>query len=154
MDISRRLRAPGPYERLFEHVEDLSRYPRWMDLVHDVEPVEPTDGESGAWEVELRAKVGPLARSKRLRMARTEHAPPSLVVFERRELDGRTHAPWILRAEVAALDDGGDDLELTMHLHYGGSLWTGAVLERVLESHVERGSTQLLELLSGPPSTP
>jgi len=153
MDISRRLMAPGPHERLFEHVEDLSRYPRWMDLVHDVEPVDPADGESAAWEVELRAKVGPLARSKRLRMARTRHVPPSLVVFERRELDGRNHAPWVLRAELAAVDAAGD-VELTMHLHYGGSLWTGAVLERVLESHVERGSAELLAMLSGPPSTP
>lgn len=153
MDISRQLRAPGPHERLFAHVDDLSHYPPWMDLVHDVHPVPPVEGESAAWEVELRAKVGPLARSKRLRMARTEHVPPSRVAFERRELDGRTHAPWVLRAEVATVSGDERDVELTMHLHYGGSLFTGAVLERVLESHVERGSAQLLELLSGP-STP
>ena len=32
--------------------------------------------------------------------------PPSTAVFERMELDGRSHAPWVLRAEVAALDPG------------------------------------------------
>ena len=152
MDISRRVRVPGPPERVFAHVDDLSRYPVWMDLVHDVEPVAAVGDESAAWTVELRAKVGPLARSKRLRMARTEHVFPVSAVFERRETDGRTHSPWILRAEVAAGAGGPGDVELAMHLHYGGSLWTGAVLERVLDSHVERGSRRLRELLSAPPT--
>lgn len=152
MEISRRVRVPGPPERLFAHVDDLARYPVWMDLVHDVEPVATTGGdESAAWLVELRAKVGPLARSKRLRMARTQHVSPNLVVFERRETDGRSHSPWVLRAEVAAVRSTGD-VELTMNLHYGGSLWTGAVLERVLDAHVERGSRRLRELLSAPPT--
>ncbi len=154
MDITRRLRVPGPQQRLFEHVDDLARYPDWMDLVHGVTPVDVGAGETAAWEVELRAKVGPLARSKRLRMARTEHVAPTLAVFERRETDGRAHAPWVLRAEVNDVADGGvgGDVELTMRLHYGGSLWTGAVLERVLESHVERGSEELRRRLSAPPT--
>jgi hypothetical protein len=150
MDISRRVRVPGSRERLFAHVDDLGRYPVWMDLVHEVEPVPIVGDEGAAWMVELRAKVGPLARSKRLRMVRTQLVSPTLAVFERRETDGRTHAPWILRAEVAAVDD--HDAELTMNLHYGGSLWTGAVLERVLDSHVERGSRRLRELLTAPPT--
>ena len=32
---------------------------------------------------------------------------------------------------------------LTMTLTYGGNLWTGAVLQRVLDDHVERGAAAL-----------
>jgi len=38
--------------------------------------------------------------------------------------------------------------ELVMTLTYGGGLWTGAVLQRVLDDHVERGASALLALLS------
>ena len=34
-----------------------------------------------------------------------------------------------------------------MTLTYGGNLWTGAVLERVLDDHVERGARSLAALL-------
>ncbi len=39
---------------------------------------------------------------------------------------------------------------LTMTLTYGGNLWTGAVLQRVLDDHVERGAAALSALLSEP----
>ena len=35
-----------------------------------------------------------------------------------------------------------------MTLTYGGNLWTGAVLQRVLDDHVERGAAALRVLLS------
>ena len=77
MDVRASLDANCDASRLFDLVNDLASYPQWMDLVHRVESV----GE-GAWEVELRAKVGPFARSKRLRMVRTASEPSSLVRFE------------------------------------------------------------------------
>lgn len=147
MEIVRRLVAPCAPPRLFAHVDDLSRYPAWMDLVHAV------DREAGAdaWDVELRATVGPFARSKRLRMARTELVPDRLAVFERAESDGRNHSPWMLRAELSQVEpasDGGEQTELTMTLRYGGNLWTGAVLQRVLDDKVAAGSAALLELVT------
>ncbi len=36
---------------------------------------------------------------------------------------------------------------LTMDLHYGGRLWTGGVLERVLREQIQSGRARLLELV-------
>jgi hypothetical protein len=140
---------------VFELVDDLGRYPQWMDLVHDVIEVFQVSEVSGAgdaersWDVELRAQVGPLARSKRLRMTRTIHEPTRRVVFERSEIDGRRHSPWVL--ESVLTERGSGETELTMTLTYGGNLWTGAVLERVLDDHVERGARALRTLVEPAP---
>lgn len=140
------LDAPCPPDRIFEHIERLDRYPIWMALVHAAEPLE-SDG-APAWSVELRTRVGPLARSKRLRMERTHVEPGRSVRFERRELDGRRHAAWVLSAEVVPTASGS---RLSMDLSYGGSLWTGGVLERILDDEIRRGSERLLELVSRDP---
>jgi uncharacterized protein YndB with AHSA1/START domain len=145
MEIERRVTLPAPRERIFGLVDDLARYPQWMELVHDVDEVDPTEEGHRAWEVELRAQVGPLARSKRLRMVRTVHDPARVVAFERAETDGRRHSPWILRSRLDSVAEGTD---LLMTLTYGGSLWTGAVLQRVLDDHVERGAAALSALVS------
>jgi hypothetical protein len=147
MDVSASLDAPCAPAELFTQVDDLGRYPSWLDLVHRAEP-EADSARTGApaWLVDLRASIGPFARSKRLRMERVEHAPERGVVrFERHELDGRRHAPWVLTAEVTANDDVST---LTMHLHYGGKLWTGGVLERALSDQIQQGRQRLL-LLTG-----
>ncbi len=142
MDVHASLDAPCSADALFALVDDLGRYPAWIDLVHRAEPVE---GESATWLVELRARVGPLARSKRLRMARTVHDPDhGVAVFERREADGRRHSPWVLRVTVNEADGTS---ALRMHLHYGGGLWTGGVLERVLADQITSGRERLLALL-------
>ena len=133
------LEAPTSLTRLRPYVIDLGEYPRWMPLVHRATVAGP-----GAWDVELRAKVGPFARSKRLRMVRSESQSPSLVRFERREIDGRTHAPWVLTATITS---SGGTSTLTMHLHYGGSLFTGGILERVLGEQIERGRSRLAALV-------
>ncbi len=86
------------------------------------------------------------AAAKRLRMVRTRHEAPSGVRFERAEVDGRDHSPWVLEADVAAHPDGS---ELTMRLHYGGGLF-GPVLERVLRDEIERSRLRLLALVSDP----
>ena len=143
MRIERSVRLAATPELAFSMVDDLGRYPEWMDLVHDVVEGPPTPDDEPVWDVELRAQVGPLARSKRLRMVRTVHEPSRRVVFERREVDGRQHSPWILESTLDA--ERADTVELTMLLTYGGNLWTGAVLERVLDDHVERGAAALAE---------
>jgi hypothetical protein len=34
-----------------------------------------------------------------------------------------------------------------MHLHYGGTLWTGGIMERVLADQIEAGRGRLLVML-------
>lgn len=144
MDVRARLHTPRAPSEVLAWVDDLERYPTWMRLVYGVEAL-PSDPRSPAWRVELRARLGPFARSKRLRMVRTLHEAHH-VVFERDEQDGRDHAPWVLTLDLSAPDTGGPT-DLEVHLHYGGGLWTGGVLERVLADEVERGRDRLLSLL-------
>lgn len=149
MDVTASMDAPCASHVLFDHVDELTDYPQWMALVHHVEQVEATDGRP-SWMVELRARVGPLARSKRLRMVRSVHDPSTgRVRFERMETTRRTHSPWILDAQVSATDVGS---RLEMHLHYGGSLWTAGVMERVLGDQIESGRDRLLALLTNDPA--
>jgi hypothetical protein len=135
--------VPASPNDLFPHVSRLEAYPPWLRLVHRAELV--AEEPLPTWDVELRARVGPFARSKRLRMQRVEVVPDREVRFERAEVDGRQHAMWALRVELAP---SGDETVLTMHLAYDGKLWTGGVLERVLDDEVRRARVKLVELLS------
>ena len=101
MDLSAELVAPCAPEELFGWVQDLGRYPSWLEIVTQAQV-----SEDGSWAVDLRGRVGPLARTKRLRMVRTELVEPTRAVFERAELDGRQHSAWTLVAEVAPDGDG------------------------------------------------
>lgn len=144
MERIERVEAPCAPPALFAQVEDLAAYPAWLEIVVAASPAEVAEGDLGpAWSVELRGRVGPLARSKRLRMVRTEHDAPRRVVFERREVGPRRRSPWTLTAEVTPTVSGS---ELTMALHYGGSWW-GPMLERLLADEVERARPRLLALL-------
>jgi hypothetical protein len=146
VDLTAVMQAPCPPEALFSWVDDLGRYPSWLGIVERAEPeASAADGEA-AWTVDLRGKVGPLARSKRLRMVRTVRTEPTRAVFERREIDGRHHSAWLLEAEVTEVDSGS---ALSMRLHYGGALW-GPVLERLLVDEVDRSRDRLLALVSEP----
>ena len=146
MDVTASLDAPCSPEQLFVLVDRLDDYPSWMPLAHRVEAAQGEADGTPAWAVELRARVGPLARSKRLRMVRTTHDPATgTVVFERRETDGRRHSPWVLRAVVTGVDGAS---RLDMHLHYGGALWTGGLMERVLADQITAGRSRLLERIA------
>ena len=138
MDVTADLDAPHDPAHVFALVQDLTRYPEWLDIVPKVVPA-----GDGSWQVDLRGRIGPFARSKRLRMVRSRHEPPTTVRFERAESDGRQHSPWILDATV---EPRGDGSRLTMHLHYGGGLF-GPVLEKVLGDEIERSRPRLLAAL-------
>ena len=138
MRASSTLELSVPRAAVREWVRDLSRYPQWMPLVHSAVADDGGDGDA-AWTVELRAKVGVFARSKRLRMVRTVDEEERLI-FERCEVDGRAHSPWTL---AVALADTGPGCSVTMEMHYGGSLWTAGVLDRVLAHHIEEGKKGL-----------
>lgn len=149
MDVRSNLRTARGLSEVLAWVDDLSRYPEWMPLVHAVE-VLPDDDLGPAWSVELRARLGPFARSKRLRMVRTRNeAEPHVhhVRFERVEHDRHEHAPWVLTLDLERVEHPSPETGLDVVLHYGGSLWTGGVLERVLSDEVERGRDRLLTLL-------
>ena len=141
MRTSESIVVPAEPAVVYPYVVDLDRYPRWLPLVHAAE----RDGDS-SWLVELRARVGPFARSKQLRMSRTESVDGELAVFERAEVDGRDHARWALRCELGPVEAG---TLVTMHLAYDGRLWTAGILERVLDEEVRRGRAGLVELVSG-----
>lgn len=148
MDLRASLEADCTPETLFEWVGGLDSYDRWLEIVPRTTEAPAIEGDPGpAWDVTLRGRLGPLARSKRLRMARTEHRQPEgeapgRAVFERRETDGRDHAVWRLAATVDATPTGS---RLVMDLHYGGSLWV-PLLDRVLSSEIE-GSRRRLRAL-------
>lgn len=131
---------------VFPFISDLDRYSEWMPLVHMARP----DGD-GAWLVDLRAKVGPLARSKRLRMVRMEMLTPTSsgengkVVFERSEVDGKKHSPWILTVHVHAV---GESSRVDVDLQYQGTLWTGGLLEQVLQNNINAGHDGLRKVTS------
>jgi hypothetical protein len=124
-------------KRLYEEVADLGNYPDWLGIVHRVEPVADTDE---TWLVDIGARVGFVTRTKRLRMVRTQAVAPEMVRFERAELDGKEHSPWILTARVEPVDGGGSRLQ--MDLHYGGGGWI-PLLEPVLRQEVVRATERL-----------
>lgn len=149
MDLRASLEADCSPETLFEWVGRLDTYDRWLEIVPRTSDAAPIDGDPGpAWDVTLRGRIGPLARSKRLRMVRTEHRPPlgdqpGRAVFERREVDGRDHATWRLGATVEATPTGS---RLVMDLHYGGTLWV-PLLDRVLNSEIDSSRRRLRALV-------
>jgi hypothetical protein len=145
VDVTADLVAPCTPDDLFAWVDDLDRYPQWLEIVPRAVAVEAHPDDPGpAWSVDLRGRLGPFARSKRLRMARTVHEPRR-VRFERVEHDGRHHAPWVLGAEVTAVDGGS---RLRMQMHYGGSL-VGPLIERLLADEIDRSRPRLLALVGG-----
>jgi hypothetical protein len=144
VDVIADLEAPCTPDELFVWVDDLGRYPQWLDIVPRATSVDPHPDDPGpAWSVDLRGRLGPLARSKRLRMVRTS-LEPGRVRFERVEHDGRRHSPWVLEASV---DERGGGSRLRVHLHYGGSL-VGPLVERLLADEIARSRPRLLALVA------
>lgn len=149
MDLRASLDADCTPDVLFSWVGSLDTYDRWLEIVPRTTTSAPVDGDPGpAWDVTLRGRLGPLARSKRLRMVRTEHRPPAgdepgIAVFERRENDGREHALWRLTATVEPIAAGS---RLLMDLHYGGSLWV-PLLDRLLTGEIEASRRRLRDLV-------
>ena len=154
MDIEARLTTTASPAAVMRYVDDLSAYPAWMSLVHSAAPT--LGATSPTWVVELRAAVGPFARSKRLRIVRTVREMPGdsssggRVVFERQEDDGREHAAWRLEAVVSSASTANAPVtELVMRLHYNGKLFQ-SVVEAILQQHIDAGRTKLGAMLAVP----
>lgn len=129
----------APVDRLFAVVSDLSTYPGWLDVMSDAVPDTSAPDDAPAWFVTLRAAIGPFARSKRLRVERTYTDGGTEVHFDRRELDGREHAAWGLRARCGSTGSGS---RLDMDLAYAGRLWTGP-LDAVLDRQIDKALQHL-----------
>lgn len=142
MKVDAEVRCDASAEAVSALVRRLDTYPEWLGLVDRV--VECHAGDAPAWQVDLRGQLGPIRRTKRLRMVRTVDEVDH-VRFERRELDGRDHAQWILDARIREEDSG---TLLTMTLRYDGMRWV-PLLDRVLAEEIERARPRLLELLAG-----
>lgn len=139
METQAELLAPCSMDELFAWVAELDRYPEWLEIV----PAARRVGDD-AWEVDLRGTLGPVARTKRLRMVRTTFDPPHRVVFDRAEVDERDHSPWRLSVALEAVPEG---TFLQMDLAYGGGLF-GPVIERALRDAIERARPRLLALVA------
>lgn len=124
---------------LAEVLADLGTYPDWLDVVHAVEDAAPAPGDAGpAWYITLRAQIGRLARSKRLRVVRTV-ATDDRVRYERKEDDTRNHAAWIMDATI---DDTAAGSVASLTLRYEGGLWS-TVLDTVLGDEVGTATQRL-----------
>lgn len=148
MEITADLHTGLDREPLYDLLADLGSYPRWLDIVGRAAPADPAADDPGpAWLIDLRGQLGPLRRSKRLRMVRTVADRPSHVRFERRELDGRQHSDWVLEGTIVdgrlGAASGEGSTTVTMRLHYGGSLWV-PMLDRVLRDEIERSRPRLV----------
>lgn len=141
MQVVAEVRCGAAPPDVYAVVRRLETYPEWLDLVDRV--VDDPESEQPAWQVDLRGQLGPIRRTKRLRMVRTVDEVDH-VRFERRELDGRDHAQWILDARIREEDSG---TLLTMTLRYDGMRWV-PLLDRVLAEEIERARPRLLELLA------
>lgn len=150
MDVTASMEAPFGPGAVFGVVADLGTYADWLDIVRTVEPLPAAPGDAGpAWSVVLQGQLGPLRRSKRLRMVRTALGDEGTVRFERAETDGRSHSAWVLSAEVRpAAGPGPDGSQLVMRLHYGGSMWM-PLLDRLLADEIERSRPRLVAVVGG-----
>lgn len=124
-------------------VSDLNRFPQWTQLLHRVE----VDAASpDTWQVELRGKIGPFARSKRLRMIRVPTTATDHVRFERLERDGQEHGAWNLDVRVRP-GSRPKSTRVTVTFEYEGRLWSGAI-ERLLRDEIESSKRRLARLVA------
>lgn len=151
VQVTASIETPLEPSALFPRINKLEHYPPWLDIIQRVDAAEShPDDEGPAWTVDLGTRVGPLQRSKRLRMVRTVCHDPVEVRFERREHDGRDHSPWVLSANI---DPWGPQSScLAMELSYGGSMF-GPVLERLLQREIDAGRPRLLAWLTAEEDT-
>jgi len=142
MDLRADATLPCPPARARRELEVLDHYPEWLGIVLAVRPADRDPADPGpAWWVDLGARLGPLRRGKRVRMARVV-AGPTHVRFERRELDDVDHPPWVLDVVLAAQGREPPATFATLTLHYGGAAWV-PLLDAVLAAEVQRGGRRL-----------
>lgn len=122
-------------KQLFDVVADLETYPEWLELVDNVQTGDSQ--HQSAWLVTLKARLGPISRSKKLRMVKSVNYPK--VEFERAETLTKDFSQWKMLAEVSESSEGST---VNIELSYGGRFWS-STLEKVMESQIERVAKRL-----------
>ncbi len=148
MDARAELETTAPVDAVFAQLQRLDNYPKWLDIVSRAQPTAGDPGDPGdAWMIDLRAQLGPLRRSKRLRIVRSELDPPNRVRFVRRELEDRNNSLWSLTVEVRPTESEGENGSIVnVHMHYGGALWI-PMLDRILEDEIRNSKPRLAALV-------
>lgn len=149
MDLYGRANLKHSADRAFAAIADLDTYPAWLGIVVEVSSATGHQDDAGpAWFVDLGARLGPVRRTKRVRMVRTIHEPNARVRFERREHDGESHSPWTLSAAIDHdSSDAAGTCRVRMDLHYGGSGWLPG-LDRILRQEIRRAGGRLNQYLN------
>jgi hypothetical protein len=120
----------------------LDTYPQWLGIVRAVGAAEPEPADAGpAWWVEVGTGLGPLRRTKRVRMVRTVDQARRLR-FERREVDGSPHGSWVLDVELEERPGPPVVTFSMVSLHYRGSAWL-PLLDAVLAREARGAATRL-----------
>ena len=149
MDLEETIDLVATRPQVVDVLSDLASYAEWLDIVSLAEPAGVEVDDRPVWMVELRARIGPFARTKRLRMVRTvlDIGPERTeVLFTRREEGARDYSDWTL--SVVVEDAGAAECRVVLRLHYGGSLWTPGPLERVLADQVRVGRERLSRVVA------
>jgi carbon monoxide dehydrogenase subunit G len=149
MDLEETIDLAATRPQVVDVLSDLASYAEWLDIVSLAEPAGVEIDDRPVWMVELRARIGPFARTKRLRMVRTvlDIGPDRTeVLFTRREEGARDYSDWTL--SVVVEDAGAAECRVVLRLHYGGSLWTPGPLERVLADQVRVGRERLSRVVA------
>lgn len=147
MNVEADFEAPCPPELLFSIVEDLAEISPWLDLLGDAVPCSPAQGDIGpAWDSTFAIKLGPLTKTKDVRLVRIVHKAPSEVVYERHEVpvEGRDPsqiAMWRLTLKVRPVDSGS---RLDVHVFYGGDA-LGDMAEGILTKELKKSRPALLK---------
>lgn len=93
---------------MFAVIADLTTWPRWLDVVTRAVVDDGGGGGERAWRVRLGVKLGPIDLGRDVRLVATTCDPPTRLVAERAELDGRDdHSPIELAVDVAPVALGG-----------------------------------------------
>lgn len=115
-------------------VRDLATYPQWLGIVGAA----LKEAEDGAWRVDLVGRLGPLKRTKRVRMERVVDGDEE-VVFERVERDGEEHSVWRLTVKWRPHLES---TQVDVHLHYSGAP-TLPLVELLLRDEIRRAGPRL-----------
>lgn len=147
MNVEASFEAPCTPELLFSIVEDLGNITPWLDLLGGAEPSPADPADTGpAWGATFAIKLGPLTKTKDVRLVRIVHSPQADVVYERHEVpvEGRDVAQiamWRLTMTVSPTDAGS---ALHVHVFYGGDA-LGDMAEGILTKELNKSRPALLK---------
>ncbi len=147
MNVEATFEAPCEPELMFSLMEDLENITPWLDLLGGAERTTADPSDVGpAWDATFAIKLGPLTKTKDVRLVQIVHEPYEKVVYERHELpiegkDASQIAMWRLTMKVSPTDTGS---LLYVHVFYGAEA-LGDMAEGILTKELNKARPALLE---------